>query len=267
LKLQFKGQFGFLGLSSIECSGDKVSLQKSLRLALAISLSFASFNMWAGQSTPENEPARGSLAWRAQKARSEGRSEIRLPGGTPLYADEQEPLQVALMDSAVLVASLLESKAVPYEFRILTWRKYKIVERLTRQTRELPPQRNEDWQLEFALAPKSMLPLGPDEFLTPDEGGTAIVDGVKITVGGEGTQELPIGSRHLLFLNFDSTRRLGDGCYGPNSFYTVDESDTIHSRFPKYDSGGNSLLQEIRQVTDGKLFRLRALAASVSNPH
>lgn len=244
-----------------------MSFNKILRLATALVLPLILVHISTGQSTPGTEAVRGSLAWWAQKARNEGKSEIKLPARTPEYPDEQDPLQVALMDSTVLVASLLESKAVPYEFRILTWRKYKIVERLTTQARELPAERNDDWQREFALAPKSMLPLGPDEFLMPDDGGTATIEGVKITLGGDGTQELPIGSRQLAFLTFDSARQLGDGHYGPNSFYMIDDSDIIHSRFPKYDSDGNSLLREIRQVTNGKLSGLRAIAASVTNSH
>lgn len=241
-----------------------MSFRKLIYLAFAVVLPFISTQVGAGQDTQGNEPARGSLRWWAQKARSEGKSEITLPADIPLYPDAQDPLQVALMDSTVVLAKLLDSKAAGYEFRILTWRKYRIIERITSQAHELPAERNEDWQREFALAPRSMLPLSPGEFLMPDEGGTATIDGVKITVGGDGAQELATGSRHLLFLIFDSARQLGDGCYGPNSFYVIDDADTIHSRFPKYDSNGNALLQEIRQVTNGKLSDLRSLAASVT---
>lgn len=104
-----------------------MSFHKSLRLAsTVVLLPYILIQVSAGQSTPGTEPARGSLRWWAQKARSEGKSEIRLPAGIPEYPDEQDPLQIALMDNTVLVTRLLESKAVPYEFHILTWRKYRL---------------------------------------------------------------------------------------------------------------------------------------------
>jgi hypothetical protein len=243
-----------------------VSLQKCLRLALAISLSFASFNMWAGQSTPENEPARGSLAWRALKARSEGKSELKLP---VIYEYPPGPasLDIAFMDSTVLVAKLLESKTVPKKNDITTWRKYKIIERLSTQSQELPPERDEDWQREFADAPKSMLPLREDEFLVAEGGGTATIDGVKITVTGTGTQELRVGGKYLMFVLFGSSRQLAEGCYGLMSDFRIDESDTVHARRSELDADQNALLREIRQRANGTLSGLRSLAASVTKSH
>lgn len=239
---------------------------KLLRLLFAVVIPFTLIQISAGQSTPENEPARGSLACRAQKARSEGKSELTLP---VIYEYPEAPasLDLAIMDSTVLVAKLIESNAVPDQYDITTWRKYKIIERLSTQSIELPPERNEDWQREFALAPKSMLPLAADEFLSTEDGGTANVDGVKITVTGMGTQELPIGGKYLMFVLFDSARRLGEGCYGPNSDFTVDDSDVLHARLPKLDPDQNFLLHEIRQGANGKLSGLRSLAATVTKSH
>ena len=56
-----------------------------------------------------------------------------------------------------------------------------------------------------------MLPLGPDEFLMSDEGGTATIDGVKIALGGDGTQELPIGSRQVTNGQLSDFRALAAG--------------------------------------------------------
>jgi hypothetical protein len=243
-----------------------VSHYKFLPLAFWLLFSFVSLEVWAGQSTPEHEPARGSLAWRARQARSEGKSEITLP---VIYEYPEDPasLDLAIMDSTVLVAKLIESKAVPDEYDILTWRKYKIVERLSKQSQELPPERDQDWQRDFALAPKSMLPLASDEFLAAEGGGTAMIDGVKITVTGIGTQELPQGGKYLMFVLFGSGRQFAQGCYGETSDFTIDDSDTVHARLPKLDSDKNFLLHEIRQRANGNLAGLRAMAATVTNSH
>jgi hypothetical protein len=242
-----------------------VSFRKFLRLAFALAFSFASFNIWAGQSTPGNEPPRGSLAWHAQKARSEGKSEITLP---VIYEyPEPEPLDGALAHNALVLATLLETQTVAYESNIVTWRKLKVIEWLSTQSQELSPELDQRWRAALSLAPKSMLPLAADEFLMDDEGGTATVEGVKITMTGRGTQELAVGSRHLMFLLFDSTRQTAGASFGPDGLFTIDDSDTVHARLPKVDSDQNSLLHEIRQRADGKLAGLRALSATVTNSH
>ncbi len=244
-----------------------MSFSKVSRLGLTIAVPLLLVEGLAAQSAPGSEPARGSLAWHATKARNEGKSAVTL-GPTIFEYPESEPsLDEALVRSTVLVASLLESKTSTTEFQILTWRKYRIVERLAMQSRELPPQLDQNWQAELALAPKSMLPLASDEFLTDDYGGTAKIDGVTITMTRDGTQDLPVGGRHLVFVLFDSSRQLGGPCYGPGSLFTVDESDTLHARFSSFDSDQNPMLHEIRQRANGKLAGLRALAASVAKSH
>ena len=141
------------------------------------------------------------------------------------YPPAPASLDLALMDSTLLVATLLETKTVLYEFEIRTWGKYRILERLSTQSQKLPPERDQDWQHEFADAPKSMLPLAADEFLMDDNGGTAIVDGVRITTMGNGSRELSVGSKYLIFALFGSARRLAGARYGPASYFTIDNSD------------------------------------------
>lgn len=240
---------------------------KFLRSAPAVLISFTLIQAAAAQSAPETGPVRGSLRWRAQKARSEGKSEINLPAPIIEYPGAPASLDIALMDNTVLIAKLLESKTVASGDDILTWRKYKILERLSTQSQELPPDREEDWQRSLALAPKSMLPLAGYEFLIDDYEGTATIDGVKVTLGGDGAQKLPVGSRYLLFLIFDSGRKLGGEAYGAGSLFTIDDSGTVHSRFPKYDSDDNFLLHEMRQRANGNLAGLRYLAANVTKSH
>ena len=231
---------------------------------LVVVLSLVLIGPCAAQNASGTEPVRGLLAWQAQKAHTEGKSAVTL-GPTILEYPGPEPLETALVHSSVIIATLLESKTTHDQREIQTWRKYRIIEWLSRQSRELPPERDQNWLATLNTAPKSMLPLAGDEFLMEDYGGTVTVDGVTITITGDGTQELPVGGRYLMFVIFGSAREIAGANYGPASLFTIDDSDTLHARFPKLDSNRNSLLHEIRQRANGTLSGLRSLAATVAN--
>lgn len=235
--------------------------RKFLQLVLAASCLVALAETCASQDN-QTAPARGSLAWRAQKAHKEGKSEITLPMIVE-YGEPPASLEMALMDNTVVVAKLLDSKTVAYETHISTWRKYKTVSRLSTQAQELTPEASQSWDTGLGRAPKSLLPLLADEFLMEDFGGTAIIDGVKVTVQGDGTQSLLPGSIYLMFLVFDPGRQHAGSNYGPGGLFRIDGSGRIHSRRPALDSEDNFLLREIRQRANDQLSDLESLASVI----
>ena len=212
---------------------------------------------------PEAASARpGSLDWYAHNARMQGKTEITLPKYSLLYA-ELEPLQEAFLRTTVVVATLLQSETARNGDQIFTWRKYRVDERLSRQEHAIPPDVDVRWQHTLIDdVPGSLLPLGPDEFIVADYGGTVTVGGVRITDPGPGLQALQTQTRHLMFLIFGANGEIAVSNYGPPGMLSVDSSGSIRSRVPQAGSSPTGLLREIDERTDGKLSSLRSISSA-----
>ena len=247
----------------LRCPGLSAKLMVFSALALSIS-GAASAQMKS--STSDDLPAPGTLAWHAKRASNEGKLTITLGPESLLYA-EVEPLDVALRHNSVVVATLLQSETTHDDRAIFTWRKYKLDETLAKQARAFHQETEKQFRVLVASAPKSMLPLGPGEFLMYEPGGAAVVDGVKINAPGEGNQFLAVGSRYLMFVLFGASGKLAGGSYGPTSLFAIDSSDTLHGRMGDSGLDRNPLLQEIRQRTNGNLSVLRSLSAETAGRH
>jgi hypothetical protein len=240
-------------------------------LSALLLVSFASVlscSRHADSAVDDPHIEKGSLAGIAHKARLEGKSKVARGGSISEYA-APEPLQRALYQTSAVVAVHLLSKAAASDDRdIITWRKYRIEEFISHQHLIAPPAVDSAWQDSLRLAPNSLLPLGPNEFLLVENGGTVTVDGVRITQQGEGTQTLPIGGRYLLFLVFTKSGNTAGANYGPDGFLSIDSAGGLHDRLIRGPSDPLPFLShEVEIKANGNLAGLKAFVAGLKIIH
>lgn len=194
-------------------------------------------------------PMPGTLRWRALQARQNGKTSLRLPAPISLWA-VSESLADSLRHTTTVVAQLIASATSHDDYDIYTWRKYRIVEKLSVQPR-VP---NEPLPKEI---PPSLLPLGSDEFVMAASGGAVDIDGVNITQDSE--IHIPAGKhQHLIFALFRASGSFALFNYGPSGLFSIDESGTIHAS----EGFGKSLLEsDLLRRTGGNLSTLRSLSA------
>lgn len=205
------------------------------------------------QSANNTGPEKGSLAWYAAQAQQSGKNAITL-GRPDILVAEPESFTEAIQHTSAVVAQLLATETTHDDYQVITWRKYRVLEVLSRQQRSVPhdPLPSD--------VPQSLVPVAPGEFITAEPGGTVVVGGVRITVP-EPEGSIPVGqSRHLIFALFRSSGAIGVSNYGARGVFWIDSSDVIHSRV---DPEKNRLASEIAHRTNGNLSALRTFVASV----
>jgi hypothetical protein len=150
-----------------------------------------------------NVPERGTrLASLARSARLKGQSTVEFPcpmGQAPTLGDLAQATKyaaVALVEPVGQVASPNGGDAIH------TWFKFRILELLRdRRTAGMP----------LAGVPAELTPLAPNEFVTWYCGGTATINGVKITETGPAPPDFQRGHAYLMW--FELTRA-GAGAIG-----------------------------------------------------
>ena len=202
------------------------------------------------QSSPPPKDDRGTLAWKAREATKAGKKSITI-GAPMITVAEIEPLNDALVHTTAVVAELVATATTHDDYRIVTWRKYKILEKLSTQQSSVSSEPLSD------DVPQSLLPLKVNEFVMPQYGGTVTIDGVTITTR-EPEGELPAG-RHLMFVLFRSSGSLAVANYGPRGIFWIDNTDSIHARV---ESDNNWLHSDLQRM-NGSLPPLRALSAEI----
>jgi hypothetical protein len=201
-----------------------------------------------GAESAADDP--GTLSRVANKARHDGKSSIDISAPDELWA-EPEPLDEALSHTTVVIATEVASDVGNDREDIVTWHKYKLFEKLSSQSFI----RNEPLPQE---TPSSLLPLAEGEFLVPEIGGTANIEGITIREHSNRDGILPKQQRHLMFLIFRCSGALAVPNYGPASFFWLDNSDNIQAPIQGVkDKFRNGVLTR----TGGKLSTMRTLAS------
>lgn len=194
------------------------------------------------------EPSSQILRY-TRKAKENGKSAIEMMPSTQTWA-EPEPLELALMHTSVVVAKVIATEITHDDDNVVTWQKYRILEKLSSQPRV------SDQDLPNGI-PASLLPLVPGEFVTSLLGGTTTIDGVTITERYP-APPLPEGKRHLMFLIFKCSGFVAASNYGPVGLFSLDDSDNIEGLT---QSDQDQFRSEVLTRTGGKLDSLRDLAA------
>ncbi len=227
-------------------------MRKCLLLALGVILISAPV---FGQGSANGQYAPSSVRAFAQNAKAEGRSSITVtfPGG--------EAQDAGTLRDNWPIYSLLEVKVEPGEVRatvgqyaILTWYRARVISVLSRQKEVSPLFQTMETKNPFAgtLAANEMA-------LQLTGGGTALIDGVAVTISAEGEPtSLTFGRTYLMLV---SLYQDGGSCGvlrpGLSSIFTV-ESDgrlTPHVR-------GRAAAEEVASV--GNLQGLRAYLKSAA---
>jgi hypothetical protein len=133
-----------------------------------------------------------TLQWHANRAKSAGQTSYEF--GPDQVGFDYTPKLTEIIKNNLLVDGLVESsfvEAPSNAFSIFTWYKIKVLSRGQEPSVSRMAVKNE--------IPEQLRMLGPDEIIVRAFGGTAIVDGVTLTVWGE--PRLTIGKRYLFFLD------------------------------------------------------------------
>jgi hypothetical protein len=218
-------------------------------LFISISIFVLSIRVVA-QSQQTATDDRGSLSWRARQATEGGKTAITIETPDALWA-QPVPLREALAHTSLTLATLVASETTHTDYEIITWRKYRILERLSSQ-----PSVRHDFLPESV--PSSLMPIEPGEFVIPEMGGTVDIDGVTITTRNSEVHVPSGDKRHLMFLLFRASGALAVSNYGPHGQFSVDDTDNIHAWV---DADTNPLRSEILDRTGGKLAVMRGLAS------
>jgi hypothetical protein len=214
------------------------------------------FLLFAGTSVAQSPLLDGRLLWYANQAKAKGKTSIVIPVGDVFEANP-ESLDQALNRTSVVVAKLVSSAATHDKDSIFTWKKYRIAERLRTQP-NVPAG-----ALPVAEIPPSLLPLGPREFVLVDNGGTVVIDGVKITEQDPDRAVLPEDRRHLMFVMFRCSGMLALLNYGAEGLFAVDDSDAISDSAIEKN---NPIRKELLARTGGRLSQLRAMSPKTPSP-
>jgi hypothetical protein len=164
----------------------------------------------------------GLLKDSANKAKAEGKSEVIVRA--PLY----RPAGVMSLDEALsyytaVIVTPVDSKSfIQSPDEIDTWYKFKVIEYLNRKE----PLRCTTCS-STPVAPAEMLPLQDDEILIPRPSGSVVIDEIKVTSVESGFPPFLQSKKYLLFIQLDSSSKVGMLRMGQYGVFTVNENGDI----------------------------------------
>jgi hypothetical protein len=176
------------------------------------------------QNSRRAHPGRGQglLKDSASKAKAEGKSEVVVRA--PIYrpAAPRSLDQAFRYHTAVIATPVDKTSYVQAPDEIVTWYKFKVAEYLNRQPAvecsacPSPPS-----------PPEGMSPLQEDEILIPRPSGSVEIDGVRVISVESGFPPFMRSKKYLLFVQFDSSGRVGMLRMGAYGVFDVDENGAI----------------------------------------
>jgi hypothetical protein len=204
----------------------------------------------------DNKPLRpddsSSLRWHAREAEKLGETSISIPAPNFEVA-QPESLNDALAHTTLVLARFLAQATTHDDDFVVTWRKYRILEKFSS-----PPIVSQDSDEPFTTyVPASLLPISQSEFVMAEIGGTAVIDGVTITMRNSENRALPEAKPVLMFLQFASSGAIAALNYGTIGAFWTDQFETIHAID---ESDDYHLGSELLHRSAGKLSGVRALA-------
>jgi hypothetical protein len=196
-----------------------------------------------------NPPEHGSLRWNVQEAKRKGERElgiISISCGNEL-SNPQEALKEALSYFAVIVAEPIEKKSYADEDNVVMWYRFRIIETLN--PRPLAPCPG---CISSFDPPGDLLPIGNDEILIRQGGGTITIDGVKV-IHHSSDRPYSLSQKYLLFLIPDSKKRTGIAGMGSAGVFAVDSEGILRST-----ASHHSLTEYILKRQQNSLNRLKS---------
>lgn len=168
----------------------------------------------------EKSPDRGKLVWHSQMAKAKGKPHVLLDSTIVDYPVPRS-LNSALANYHLVVAEPISSRSYAATYNIHTWYKFRLLEELS------APEINCLDCFSLIGPPEDLLPLEPNEFLSAQLGGEAMVDGISITTSDSSFPSFEIGQRYLLLVAFDSNRIVGRLSSGPWGTFIINSKEAL----------------------------------------
>jgi hypothetical protein len=164
-----------------------------------------------------------TLEERVRLAKLKGQHKLVVPKShrTSMYVGFKD------MDTAAAVYAIIIAKPVAAigrlddEGRIVTSYKFKTVEVLSEPA---PSRFPHTFSGEL---PDELQPFEKDEFMVTTLGGTTVVDGVEVTTKYDDYEAFSLSKNYLMFLDFDTTHKVGGMDMGPLSALTIDDDGSM----------------------------------------
>lgn len=180
---------------------------------------------WQQPLTENTPPIEKRVQWYVQKAKAANKKEIILPAPHIDYGGNTLSMN---LDKALSFYSLIVAE--PYEEhqylvdddKIVTWYKFKIDEKLFINNKPACPFCTPP------LIPADLQPIGDNEFVASKNGGSIVIDGVKVTTYDESFPQLQIGRKYLLFVSMYPSKVAEIGM-GHNGVFDLTDNENMRS--------------------------------------
>lgn len=149
-------------------------------------------------ATEDEAAKKGTLQWRADKAKKEGKSAVIIPAPIVEYVGRIEDTDYVLSNCSIVIAQPIQRRAVVVDDdkAIVTW--YKFKKRESIQERPAIPNIPQP----TINPPQELLPVKEDEFLIVTYGGAVNVKGVSITMANSQMPSFDSGKSYLLLMSY-----------------------------------------------------------------
>lgn len=180
------------------------------------------------QNVPDDWKHRHALNNISKKAKAEGKTTVVVPGPIIDYAGFNIGAGEALQQYSVIIAEPIEAKTdIPDSDHIVTWYRCRIREPISIR----PPVVCDSCPTP-AVPPAGLQISSEGEFLLSKSGGTALIDGVQITMTDSGIPELTLHQHYLMFVSLmpNGVALLAGG---PAGLFRLDNDETLSAVAPK----------------------------------
>ena len=196
-------------------------LKRLIALALfttAIAIGIGLYSREAGTQTYDTT----TLSGMALQAQAEGQSQVGVAKNV-MY-EGVDDLNSALSAYTVVEATATTKQSyILDEFNIGTWYKFTLNSTIKQNPMVVCSQCSSG----IPDPPSALLPLNSNEILLLHPGGSHPVEGIPFTVTVPQFPDFNLNQKYLLFLDFDSTRKVGTVSVGPPGVYFVDASGNL----------------------------------------
>jgi hypothetical protein len=219
---------------------------------IGITVALLAFGKGAAQESSSLESAEpGSIDEIVIDAMANGESQVSMP-----LAVEHEDVNgwdEARTYYTILVARADSQQSLQADpFEISTWFRFTVTENLS----VLPPRLCVNNR---CAPPAGVAAAGTNEMLVPKAGGTIVKDGVTVQLMPYDFPDFALGQSYLLFVDYDSSARIGAPALGPIGVFSVDVNGYLTAV-----SASSDLKNDIAARFGNSLSQVRA--ALTSNP-
>jgi hypothetical protein len=209
----------------------------------------------------EKEKAAGlTLQERVGLAKLRGERKVVIPKsyGTSFYAGFKDLETAAAVYSIVIAQPVAMINRTTDDGRVVTSYKFKTLEVLSEPVSPPSP-----FTFHGSL-PAEFQPFDNDEFLLTTLGGTMNIDGVEVATKYDDFEPFALANKYLLFLNFDSSKKVGGLGMGPLSALVVGDEGSMRTL-------DNQPHHAVKRAVDAKfgnsIERLKDYLKSKVRPH